>query len=140
MAEGMSNDAMMQSFTMEDAISYAGYLLTYSSAEGKVDLATAASDDVVMGIAFASTKDPITEVAGTDVLIGVIALVPGLEVYLKLMTGNQAIVYGDPLALSETVNGEVDKKDGGTCDNVLRAYALEAKDAAAAGHIKARLV
>ena len=140
MAEGLSNDAMLQSFTMEDAISYAGYLLTYGSAVGKVDLATAASDDVVMGLAFASTKDSITEVAGTDVLIGVIPLVPGLEVYMKLMAGNQAIAYGDPLALSASVNGEVDKKDGVTCTNVLRAYALEAKDASAAGHIKSRLV
>jgi hypothetical protein len=125
---------------MEDAISYAGYLLAYGSAEGKVDLATAASDDHVMGTAFATTKDPITEVAGTDVLIGVIGMVPGLEVYLKLMTGNQAIAYGDPLALSASVDGEVDKKDGSTCTNILRAHALEAKDASAAGHIKARLV
>ena len=140
MAEGMSNDAMLQSFTMEDAISYAGYLLTYGSAAGKVDKATAAADDVIMGIAFATTKDAITEVAGTDVLIGVIPLVPGLEVYLKLMTGNQAIAYGNPLALSASVDGEVDYRDGSTCTNVIMAYALEAASASAAGHIKARLV
>lgn len=145
---GLSNGSMIQSAIMEDAISNAGYALTPGSTApsgqnpGSVKLA-GSSDDVV-GLAFASTKDRQTEVAGTNVLIGVIPLIPGLEVQVPLVSDNQAISYGEKLAVTTDTGqkGKFDRFDATGTNTGLTVFLVANGTALqnAGGFILARVI
>ncbi len=129
---GISNDALVQPYLSESAISYAGSVLKYGSAAGSCALCGAGEKP--MGISFATTKNPITGVAAANKTIGVISLVNGLEVNIKLLATNAEIAYGD--SLETTAAGTVDKKSGA---GYIVAEALEAIAANTGGWIRARI-
>jgi hypothetical protein len=145
---GLSNQALIQSYIMESAISHAGYAVTPGTTApsgqnpGSVKLA-GGSDDVV-GLAYASTKDRQTEVAGTNKLIGIIPLMPGLEVEVPIVSDNAAISYGERLAVTAdaTKKGQFDAYDATGVDTGLTCFmvANEAKGQNLGGFIKARIV
>lgn len=142
---GLTNQSLIQSFIMEDAISHAGYAVTPGSTApsgqnpGSVKLA--GSSDKVTHLAYASTKDRQTEVAGTNKLTGMIPLVPGLEVEVPVIAGNAEISFGEKLGITTdaTKKGQFDAFDatGTLTSSVSFLVANEAKAAAAGGFIKA---
>jgi len=134
------NDGLVQTFITEDALDSAGYVLTFGATAGKVKKCD--EDDVVVGFAFTSTKDPISGTATANVPVGVIMKRSGIVVNLLLEDDNQAISYGDPLCPTSDANekGKVDLKDGANETGTLVAYALESKNADSGGTIKALIV
>ena len=137
---GQSNVARTQPFRCTDAVSFAGSLVTLStSVVNDVALADGNASDVVHGYTFATTKNPITEVAEANKMVGISGLVSGDEVYIPLCTDNGAIT----IALGITVCD--DAAQPGLADTVtitslpVVAYALEAIDASAGGSVKCRI-
>lgn len=126
---GMINDNIVQPFLMQDEIDEGGWLVTMGTTAGDCELADGDVEDRVDGIAFAGTKDPITNVTGSDVGIGVAALRSGDLISVRLSVTNQIIAYDDKLCLSGNAaeSGTVDLRDGSTQDNVVRFRAQEAK-------------
>ena len=123
------NDHKVQPFLMQDAIDEGGWLLTTGTTRGDCELADGDVEDRVDGIAFAGTKDPITNIAGTDVGIGLASLQSGDEISVRLSPTNQIIAFDDLLCLSGNAaeSGTVDLRDGSTQTNVSRYRAQEAK-------------
>jgi len=91
-----------------DALDDAGYVLKLNS-DGTVS--KAASDDVPFGIAYTSTKDPITDEAKTNVEVAIIPVRTGFVVKVKKVTG-AALSPGDYVA----VGGEAGKVTKWTAD------------------------
>jgi hypothetical protein len=145
---GLTNQSLIQSYIMEEAISHAGYAVTPGSTApsgqnpGSVKLA--GSSDEVTHLAYASTKDRQTEVAQTNKLTGMIPLVPGLEVEVPVIDDNAEISYGELLAVTVDTGekGCFDAYDStGTLTSTSAIMmANEAKAAAAGGFIKAIII
>jgi len=137
---GLSNDALVQTGNVDDALDDAGYLLMLGTALDSESIPRwkkATQGTIPTGISFASTKSPITQVAAANVLVGVMPLRDGVEYYVKLSETNATIVFGDPLCLSATA-GLVDKRDGTTNNEPIVGYALGAATASTGGVLKMR--
>lgn len=134
--EGLSNSAMVQTFTAEDAITYGGTPVMPGTAAGKVKKLT--QGNIPFGFAFSSTKDRVTGVATANVPVGVIPLIDGLEIYMPLPATHAAISVFDPVCVSATA-GTVVKRDGGTFTDVILGYALAAKTQDEGGFVKVRV-
>lgn len=134
MSGGLVNDAEIQPFTTEDAITYAGTLVMFatSGATGNVELCAAGSRAI--GYAFTSTKHPITEVAQANVKVGIGSLINGRAIEVPLPATHDAIAYGD--ALETAANGCVVPKSGA---GEIVGNALEAKAQNAGGFVKLRV-
>lgn len=134
MSGGLVNDAEVQAFTTEDAISYAGSLVMFatSGATGSVELCAAGSAPI--GYAFTSTKHPITEVAQADVKVGIGSFIGGRVIEVPLPATHSAIAYGE--ALETAASGCVVPKSGA---GEIVGNAMEAKVENAGGFIKLRV-
>ena len=133
------HDKDVITFVCDDALDDEGYVLTFGSEEGHVR--KAGYGELALGVALKDTKDVITGVVQSGVPVGVIKFRSGLVVKLKLESDNQAIAYGDPLAVTSDVTekGCVDKRDGTNETGPIIAYALEAVTSNAGGTIEAIL-
>jgi len=141
MAGGLANDCFVRSFVTDDALDDAGYVMQVLMNGGAGKIQKAVPTGTEIGVAYASTIDPISGDAEDGVAVPVLLARPGLVVYLQLVSDNQAIVIHDPLCITSDSGqaGEVDLHDGGTEDNTTIALALEAKDENAGGVILAVL-
>jgi len=96
-----------------DALDKPGYVLKLGT-DGKVAKAT--SNDVPFGIAYTSTKDPITEQAQSNVEVAVIPVRSGFVVKVLKETGaGKSLSPGDYVAVGST-DGVVDKWSADTTD------------------------
>ena len=135
---GITNEARTQPFVAEDAIPNAGYVLMPGTANQtpglnlKVKLNNGSTEPI--GIAYTSTKHPVTGVAQSGVQVGVAALIEGTEIEVPVVANNAKITQWDAIEIA--AGGKVDKKDGA---GWIIGRALEAKDAAAGGYIRIRV-
>lgn len=135
---GITNEARTQPFVAEDAIPNAGYILmpgTADQAAGlnpKVKLNNGSTEPI--GIAYTSTKHPVTGVPTANVQVGVTALIEGTEVEVPVVANNAKITQWDVIKIA--AGGKVDKKDG---PGWILGRALEDKDALAGGYIRIRV-
>jgi len=135
---GITNEARTQPFVAEDAIPNAGYVLMPGTADQtaglnlKVKLNNGSTEPI--GIAYTSTKHPVTGVAQSGVQVGVAALIEGTEIEVPVVANNAKITQWDAIEIA--AGGKVDKKDGA---GWIIGRALEAKDAAAGGYIRIRV-
>ena len=141
MAGGLANDSPIQSFTTSDALDDAGYVMQVEQNGGEGTIVKGAPSGTLIGVAYTSTKDPITDTAAADVKVPVLYARPGLRVYLQVVSDNQEIALLDPLCITSdgAQKGKVDFKDGVNEDNTQIALALEAKAQNAGGTILAVL-
>ncbi len=135
---GITNEARTQPFVAEDAIPNAGYVLMPGTADQtaglnpKVKLNDGNTEPI--GIAYTSTKHPVTGVAQSGVQVGVTALIEGTEVEVPLLANNAKISQWEEIEVA--VGGKVDAKNGA---GWILGRALEAKDALAGGYIRIRV-
>ena len=135
---GITNEARTQPFVAEDAIPNAGYVLMPGTADQtpglnlKVKLNDGNTEPI--GIAYTSTKHPVTGVPQSGVQVGVAALIEGTEIEVPLGSGNAKINQWDAIKIA--ADGKVDKKNGA---GWIIGRALEAKDASAGGYIRIRV-
>jgi len=135
---GITNEARTQPFVAEDAIPNAGYVLMPGTADQtaglnlKVKLNNGSTEPI--GIAFTSTKHPVTGVAQSGVQVGVTALIEGTEIEVPLVDTNAAISQWKEIQVA--AGGKVDAKNGA---GWIIGRALEAKDASAGGYIRIRV-
>lgn len=135
---GITNEARTQPFVAEDAIPNAGYVLMPGTADQtaglnlKVKLNNGSTEPI--GIAYTSTKHPVTGVPQSGVQVGVAALIEGTEIEVPLVSGNAKINQWDAIKIA--ADGKVDKKNGA---GWIIGRALEAKDASAGGYIRIRV-
>ena len=126
---GITNEARTQPFVAEDAIPNAGYVLMPGTADQtpglnlKVKLNNGSTEPI--GIAYTSTKHPVT---------GVAALIEGTEVEVPLLATNAAISQWEEIQVA--AGGKVDAKNG---PGWIIGRALEAKGASAGGYIRIRV-
>jgi len=123
-------DALVEAFESEDALDDSGYVLTFGTAAGKVKKATAS--DVVLGFAFASTKNPVTGTAEANKMVGVIKPRRGIVVRLRVTPkANRStdIAVGDPVVVDGTVAGTICHDTDSSGPRV--GYAREAVSASA---------
>lgn len=133
------NDAVVVSFTTEDALDSPGYVMGAGSSAGSVKkVAAGAAKENVIGVALTDTKD-LSGTAQSDVKVGVVVR-RGVVVYLKLAPDNQAVSVGAPLCVDSSTAGTVDYRDGTNETGDVIAIALEAKSADDGGLIKALLI
>jgi len=133
-------DRVIKAFTCDDALVSGGFCLTFSTTAGNVK--KAGLNDKVVGIALKHTRSPITGNAVSGKKVGVVLYREGIICNLQLESDNQAISYGDPLAVTSdaTEKGCVDKRDGTAETGEIIAYALEAVASNTGGVIKAILL
>ncbi|MCK9326006.1 MAG: hypothetical protein M0P69_11000 [Bacteroidales bacterium] len=135
---GITNEARTQPFVAEDAIPNAGYILMPGTANQtaglnlKVKLNDGNTEPI--GIAYTSTKHPVTGVATANVQVGVTALIEGTEVEVPVVADNAKITQWDAIKIA--ADGKVDKKDG---PGWIVGRALEAKEATTGGYIRIRV-
>lgn len=130
------NDAVVVSFTAEEALDSPGYVLGVGTSAGYVKkVAAGASRTDIVGIALTDTKD-LSGTAQSGVKVGVIVQ-RGTIVYLKLASDNQAFSYGAPLCVDSATAGTVDYRDGTNETGDVIAIALEAKGVNDGGLVKA---
>lgn len=135
---GITNEARTQPFVAEDAIPNAGYVLMPGTADQtpglnlKVKLNNGSTEPI--GIAYTSTKHPVTGVAQSGVQVGVAALIEGTEVEVPLVDDNAKISQWDAIEIA--AGGKVDKKDDA---GWILGRALEAKEATTGGYIRIRV-
>ena len=135
---GITNEARTQPFVAEDAIPNAGYILMPGTANQtaglnlKVKLNDGNTEPI--GIAYTSTKHPVTGVAQSGVQVGVAALIEGTEVEVPLVDANAEISQWEEIAVA--AGGKVDAKDGA---GWILGRALEAKEATTGGYIRIRV-
>lgn len=135
---GITNEARTQPFVAEDAIPNAGYVLMPGTADQtaglnlKVKLNNGNTEPI--GIAYTSTKHPVTGVAQSGVQVGVAALIEGTEIEVPLVDTNAAISQWEEIKVA--AGGKVDAKNGA---GWIIGRALEAKDASAGGYIRIRV-
>jgi hypothetical protein len=135
---GITNEARTQPFVAEDAIPNAGYVLMPGTADQtpglnlKVKLNDGNTEPI--GIAYTSTKHPVTGIAQSGVQVGVAALIEGTEIEVPLVDANAKISQWDAIKIA--AGGKVDKADG---TGWILGRALEAKDATTGGYIRIRV-
>ena len=135
---GITNEARTQPFVAEDAIPNAGYVLMPGAADQtpglnlKVKLNDGNTEPI--GIAYTSTKHPVTGVAQSGVQVGVAALIEGTEIEVPLVDENAKISQWDAIGIA--ADGKVDKNGG---EGWIVGRALEAKDAEVGGYIRIRV-
>ena len=135
---GITNEARTQPFVAEDAIPNAGYVLMPGTADQtaglnlKVKLNNGSTEPI--GIAYTSTKHPVTGVAQSGVQVGVTALIEGTEVEVPLVDTNAEFSQWEEIEVA--AGGKVDDKNGA---GWILGRALEAKDASAGGYIRIRV-
>lgn len=135
---GITNEARTQPFVAEDAIPNAGYVLMPGTADQttglnlKVKLNNGSTEPI--GIAYTSTKHPVTGVAQSGVQVGVTALIEGTEVEVPLVDTNAEISQWEEIEVA--AGGKVDAKNGA---GWIIGRALEAKNASAGGYIRIRV-
>lgn len=135
---GITNEARTQPFVAEDAIPNAGYVLMPGTADQtpglnlKVKLNNGSTEPI--GIAYTSTKHPVTDVAQSGVQVGVAALIEGTEIEVPLVDDNAKITQWDAIEIA--AGGKVDKKNG---VGWIVGRALEAKEASTGGYIRIRV-
>lgn len=135
---GITNEARTQPFVAEDAIPNAGYVLMPGTADQttglnlKVKLNNGSTEPI--GIAYTSTKHPVTGVPTANVQVGVTALIEGTEIEVPLVDNNAKITQWDAIEIA--AGGKVDKKNGA---GWIIGRALEAKDTTVGGYIRIRV-
>lgn len=135
---GITNEARTQPFVAEDAIPNAGYVLMPGTADQttglnlKVKLNNGSTEPI--GIAYTSTKHPVTGVAQSGVQVGVTALIEGTEIEVPLVDTNAEISQWEEIEVA--AGGKVDAKNGA---GWIIGRALEAKGASAGGYIRIRV-
>lgn len=135
---GITNEARTQPFVAEDAIPNAGYVLmpgTENQTPGlnlKVKLNNGSTEPI--GIAYTSTKHPVTGVPQSGVQVGVAALIEGTEIEVPLVDEHAAISQWEEIQVVD--GGMVDKKNG---KGWIIGRALEAKEESAGGYIRIRV-
>jgi len=108
MSGGLVNESDIQSYTTDDAITYAGSIIAFATTANHVMLC--GTSDKPIGYAFVSTKHPITEVAQADVKVSIGAFKPGIIIEVPLPASHATIAWGDELETAES--GCVIKKSG----------------------------
>lgn len=135
---GITNEARTQPYVAEDAIPNAGYVLMAGTADQvagfnlKVKLNDGNSEPV--GIAYTSTKHPVTGIPQVNTQIGVTALIEGTEVEVPIVDDNVKISQWD--AIEVAAGGKANKKDGA---GWIIGRALEAKEANKGGFLLIRV-
>ena len=136
---GRTNEADVQPGMMTEAVTYAGTILTLTATAGdppSYDLCDSEQPD---GYSFNTTKDPITGIAGINVIRGVIALIEGQEAELLLLPTNIEINVGDLIetAAQGTVDGNAGA--GWIVGKALQYRAINAGATAATRYIRVRI-
>ena len=101
-------DALVEAFESEDALDDSGYVMTFGSAAGKVKKAGAS--DVILGFAFASTKNPITGTAEANKMVGIVKPRRGIVMRLKVTPAANratAIAIGDEVVVDDVAAGTI---------------------------------
>jgi len=118
-------DALVEAFETEDALDDSGYVMTFGSGAGKAKKAGAS--DVILGFAFASTKNPITGTAEANKMVGIVKPRRGIVMRLKVTpkaNRNTNISIGDPVVVDDVAAGTICHDDDSAGKRV--GYAREA--------------
>lgn len=107
---GRTNEADVQPGYMTEAVNYPGMLVTIVATAGDPPRYALCDGEMPDGYTFNTTKNPVTGVAETNVVRGVVALIEGQEVEYVLLATNIAIAVGD--LLEAAANGTVDGNSG----------------------------
>ena len=140
----MSNGGIYQQnsishLLLKDAIPNAGYVLMPGTADQtaglnlKVKLNNGSTEPI--GIAYTSTKHPVTGVAQSGVQVGVAALIEGTEIEVPLVDNNAEISQWEEIEVAAGVR--LTPRMRGQAEIIGRA--LEAKDASVGGYIRIRV-
>jgi hypothetical protein len=136
---GRTNEADVQPGMMTEAVPYPGLMLTLKTTVAdppEYDLCDSEQPD---GYSFNTTKDPITLVAGTNLVRGVVALIEGQEAEFVLLATNIEVNVGDLLetAAEGTVDGNAGV--GWIVGKALTHHAINAGATPATMFVRARV-